>query len=138
MDWSIIISVIVGGLFTLAGGALQSYLADKKRKEDNKIRMKISVLEDLIGNRVALVAESDQQIEAYKAPFFSALNRINVAYYDSNKVLDKHDEWKNAMISSQPVTNDRKNELFHELIVEMHEDLDMRSPTLEQFKATLH
>lgn len=138
MDWYIIFSVIVGGTFTLAGGALQSHLADKKRKEDSRIRMKINVLEDLMGNRAAIAAEFEHEKAPYKPSFFSALNRINVAYYDSEKVLDKHDEWKNAMISSQPVSSDRKNLLLHEVIVEMHKDLTMRPPTLEQFKATLY
>lgn len=60
MDWNVILSVVVGGLFTLAGGGLQSYLGDKKRKEENKTQLKVNVLESLMGNRAALVDGADE------------------------------------------------------------------------------
>ncbi|MDX8045390.1 DUF6680 family protein [Gracilibacillus sp. S3-1-1] len=138
MDWNTIVGVVIGGLFTLSGGGLQVFLTDRKRKEERRKEIKLEVLEGLIGNRAALLPVSDERIEMYKAPFFSALNRIDVIFYDNLEVIEKYHEWKNAMVSSQHVSNERKDQLLYEMIKSMYKDLGIKAPSLEQFKQTLY
>lgn len=138
MDWNTIIGVLIGGLFTLCGGGLQVFLADRKRKEEKTKEIKLEVLVCLMANRAALVSTHDERIEVYKAPFFSALNRIDVVFYNNSEVVEKYHEWRNAMMPSQLVSSERKDQLLYEMVKSLYKDLGIKAPSLEQFKQTFY
>lgn len=138
MDWSTIMGVLIGGFFTLSGGILQVLLSNKRRKEESKKEIKLRVLEDLMGHRMALVPNPSRDIGEHRGPFFSALNRIDVTFADNDKVVKKYREWQNAKSSTQQISDDRMNELLYEMIKSIYEDLSIETPTLEQFKQTFY
>lgn len=138
MNWSTIIGVFIGGLFTLAGGLLQVLLSDKRRKEEKIKELKLKVLEDLMGHRAALVSNPSRNMEMHRERFFSALNRIDVTFSDSKEVVKKYREWQNAKSSTQPISSDRMDQILYEVIKSIYKNLNIDAPSLEQFKQTFY
>jgi len=134
-------AVVIGGVFTLLGGALQSFISFRADRRENKTKMKINVLTSIVGNRAALtsldttntqnLSEGEARIREYKRPFFSALNEINVTFNDNSEVIEKYNEFYYA-ITSQKNESDI-NELLYKLIKSMYEDLNMKAPSREHF-----
>jgi len=137
MGWDSFISAVIGGLFVLAGGFLQSFLAGRKREEENKNRMKIHILQNLMGFRAALAdaktEEEKRRRERYSEPFLSALNQINVVFNDNNNVIEKYEEFYHSRLVNSP-----SDELLYKLIKSIHEDLNMKAPSREQFSGIIY
>lgn len=133
MNWSTLIGIFIGGAFTLAGGWFQVYLSHKKSREDMRTALKISLLEDFMGNRLAMKNNLSVDISGYKVTFFSAFNRIDVTFSDSSNVIKKLREYENALFSKEIISSDRFDEVLYELVKSMYIDLNLEAPTQEQF-----
>lgn len=140
MEWNIVLptllGAIVGGFFTLLGGAYQVKLSEKKQKEEDKKKIKLDVLTDIMGNRAAL--SDPQNSPLYKKDFFTALNRVTVAFSDNKKVTDLYEEFTRHMFLPTGKKNgNTSNELMYKLVKSMYEDLNIEVPSYDNFIAVI-
>lgn len=141
MDWNVIFSAIlgavVGGFFTLVGGAYQVRSSEKIQEKDNKNKLKIGVLIDIMGNRTAL--SDSQNSSMFAKTFFNAMNRITVTFNDNKTVIELYDEFsRHAALPPEERNVNTSNEIMYKLIKSMYKDLNMEPPTFETFMTTLY
>lgn len=143
MDWGILIptlvGALVGGFFTLLGGAYQVHLSMKSQEKESKRKIKFEVLNTFMGNKAA-ISGSPQSVD-YKKDFFSATNRIPLAFNDNKEIIDLYDEFirhSHLPEEQKAGTGNYANELLYKIIKKMYEDLSIQPPTYENFIATLY
>lgn len=136
-----LLGALVGGFFTLLGGAIQVKLSDEKQKKENIRNMKVAVLVGLMSNRAALMnintLEELEQIKAYKQPFFVALNQINVIFNDSEEVLRRYNEFSTFAAGPRTSEDIQIDDLLYNLVESMHTDLGMKVPNRTSFLTTM-
>lgn len=143
MDWNILISTLVGalvgGFFTLLGGAYQVHLSKKSQEKQSKRKIKLEVLTTFMGNKAA-ISDSPQSVD-YKKDFFSAINRIPLAFNDNEEIIDLYDEFiRHSRLPEEQKARrgNYANELLYKLIKKMYEDLSIQPPTYDNFIATVY
>lgn len=135
MDFNILLSAIIGGLFVLSGSFLESVLSSRKNKEHTEKDLKLVILRDLMGNRMGLSDVMPEQ-NRYRMVFMSALNQVPVVFNKNSLVIEKFNEFS-YHLSTKDKTTGSANGLLYELVKAIFEDLDMEMPSREVFFRTL-
>lgn len=135
MDFNILLSAIIGGLFVLSGSFLESVLSSRKNKEHTEKDLKLFILRDLMGNRMGLSDVMPEQ-NGYRMVFMSALNQVPVVFNKNSLVIEKFNEFS-YHLSTKDKTTGSANDLLYELVKAIFEDLDMEMPSREVFFRTL-
>lgn len=92
MDWNTLISAVIGGLFVLIGSYIESVLSSKKHEDQRENNLKISILKDLIGNRMGLSDGLPSQNE-YRKVFMRALNQVPIVFNKNKMVIEKFNDF---------------------------------------------
>lgn len=135
MDFNILLSAIIGGLFVLSGSLIESLLTSRKNKENTEKDLKLAILRDLMGNRIGLSDVIPAQNE-YRTVFMSALNQVPVVFNKNLVVIEKFNEFS-YHISTKDKTKGSANDLLYELVKAIFEDLNIEMPSREVFFRTL-
>lgn len=135
MDFNILLSAIIGGLFVLSGSFLESVLSSRKNKEHTEKDLKLVILRDLMGNRMGLSDVMPEQ-NGYRMLFMSALNQVPVVFNKNSLVIEKFNEFS-YHLSTKDKTTGSSNDLLYELVKAIFKDLDMEKPSREVFFRTL-
>lgn len=135
MDFNILLSAIIGGLFVLSGSFLESVLFSRKNKEHTEKDLKLVILRDLMGNRMGLSDVMPEQ-NGYRRVFMSALNQVPVVFNKNSLVIEKFNEFS-YHLSTKDKTTGSANGLLYELVKAIFEDMDMEMPSREVFFRTL-
>lgn len=131
MDFNILLSAIIGGLFVLSGSLIESLLTSRKNKENTEKDLKLAILRDLMGNRIGLSDVIPAQNE-YRTVFMSALNQVPVVFNKNLVVIEKFNEFS-YHISTKDKTKGSANDLLYELVKAIFEDLNIEMPSREVF-----
>lgn len=134
MDFNILLSAIIGGLFVLSGSLIESLLTSRKNKENTENTekdLKLAILRDLMGNRIGLSDVIPAQNE-YRTVFMSALNQVPVVFNKNLVVIEKFNEFS-YHISTKDKTKGSANDLLYELVKAIFEDLNIEMPSREVF-----
>lgn len=135
MDLNILLSAILGGLFVLCGSILGAYLSSRKEKKNTEDNLKLAVLRDLMGNRMALTPGIPDQ-NTYREVFMRTLNQVPVVFHKNTIVLDKFNKF-HYHISLNHRTSSTSDDLLYELFRAIFEDLKMEVPSREVFFKSL-
>lgn len=135
MDFNILLSAIIGGVFVLTGSFIESVLSSRKTKELTEKDLKLAILRDLMGNRMGL-SDIMPEHNGYRMVFMSALNQVPVVFNKNSLVIEKFNKFS-YHLSIKDKTTGSANDLLYELVKAIFEDLDMEIPSREVFFRTL-
>src|SRR5699024_8307693 len=107
----------------------------KKNTIQRGIDIKISILRDLMGNRIGL---SDQLPDdnIYRFNFMYVFNQIPVVFNENEKVIEKFNDFS-YHASTKDKTTEVANDKLYQLLRAIHEDLDLEMPSKDIFFRTL-
>lgn len=130
MTWDILMTTLLGGLLTLAGGYIQQCITERKQKEQQIRQDKINIIKDIASSKTAISnGNSDNNV---KTKFIGALNLIPIIFQDNKEILDAH---KNFSDNLSKTSDNNKN--LYDLIMLMHDDVGFNKLSYEQFITTL-
>jgi len=135
MDWNILASAVAGGLFVLIGSYIESVLSSKKHEDQRENNLKISILKDLIGNRMGLSDGLPSQNE-YRKVFMRALNQVPIVFNKNKMVIEKFNDFS-YHLSTQDKTAEMANEKLYELIQTIYDDVNLEPPSKDVFFRTI-
>lgn len=135
MDWITLISAVIGGLFVLIGSYIESILSSKKSEVQRENNLKISVLKDLIGNRMGL-SDGLPSHNDYRKVFMRALNQVPIVFNKNKMVIEKFNDFSYHM-SVQDKTSEMANQKLYELIQAIYDDINLEAPSRDVFFRTI-
>lgn len=131
---STFIGALVGGVFAIGGSYLAAnsqikaqrdiFIDENSRNiEQYRWNLKFELLSDFQSHRGCITGNSKAMEAADPKIFFAALNRIEVAFFDSPDVMEKYHCYFNS----------KENQHLFELSVAMHKNLGMAGPSEDGF-----
>lgn len=133
MNWENLITTLVGGLLTLAGGYIQQCRAEETQKEQQIRQDKINIIKDITSSKTAILnTNSDNNA---KTKFNGALNLIPIIFQDNEEILNAHKNFCDNLLKTSDTNSSNKN--LYNLIMLMHEDVVFKKIPYEQFIITL-
>lgn len=135
MDWSSLTSAVIGGVFVLIGNYIGVKTTSNKNAAQREIDIKVSILRDLMGNRIGL---SDQLPDDnfYRFNFMYAFNQIPVVFNKNELVIEKFNDFS-YHASTKDKTTEIANEKLYLLLRAIHKDLNLEIPSKDVFFRTL-
>lgn len=139
-EYQALIGVLIGGLATILG----SYLSSKnqinaqqdifnkellQKEQETFWKLKYTLLIDFIGNRGAITKKPIEISAADPIKLFNALNRIDIVFFNAEKVLEANKIFNHSIKNGEGMKVD---ELYN-LAVAIHEDLNLTPPSKESF-----
>lgn len=133
MTWDILMTTLLGGLLTLAGGYIQQCITERKQKEQQIRQDKINIIKDIASSKTAILnSNSDNNA---KTKFNGALNLIPIIFQDNEEILNAHKDFYDTLSKKSDDINYDK--IFYDLIMLMHDDVGFNKLSYEQFITTL-
>lgn len=132
--------VIAGGSGAIIGsvvsGVVTLFSVSHQNKHNFKLKTKErkhTLLANIMGHRHAATGIHNLSQNADPATFFSSLNSIGAVFSDSKEVMEAYQNYLASTVNENP-----NNTVFlYELVVQMHKNLNLESPSKAIFENPL-